>query len=345
MNVLSDFILIFFLLIFLGKSHHSDGGFINPWLKEGEDQKTLRDLIRWQWDRNVKNRPKKPDSYDLKRIHPDSLNILRRVDDLRLTWVGHSTFLIQMENLNILTDPVWSDRVGPFNNRFGPKRMSEPGIPWEKLPPIDIAVISHNHYDHMDKATIKRLKEDFDPVFLVPLGNKKFLVKWGIEKIYELDWGENVEVKGLHIDCVPAQHFSQRWINDRNRSLWAGWVIKGKEKTIYFAGDTGYFPGFKEIAEKYDSIDAALLPIGAYEPRWFMKYVHLNPAEALQAFIDLEAGYFVATHWGTFDMTDEALDQPPKDLAAAADSLKLDTDRIWVFAFGETREIPRKKTE
>lgn len=319
--------------------HHTGSGFQNPWVS-GEDDKNFFDLLRWRWNRLFSNQEPKPDRYQLNVIPPEFVNPPPRIYGGMLTWVGHATFLIQMENKNILTDPVWSDRIGPFGNRVGPNRYTPPGIPWEKLPPIDIVILSHNHYDHMDRETIERLDKDFKPVFFVPLENKKILDGWGIQRVVELDWWDEYEIDGFRIVCTPAQHFSQRWLNDHNESLWASWIIEGEDHTIYFAGDTGYFPGFKKIGERNRQIDVALMPIGAYEPRWFMKHVHVNPAEALQAYLDLNARYFTAMHWGTFDQADELLDQPPKDLMAAVDSLRIDPDLIWVFAFGESRAIP-----
>lgn len=324
------------------KPHHTENGFRNPWFTQ-EDEKNFLDFLRWQWNRRVANQVVKPDRYDLKAIPPEYVNPPKRIYSGVLTWVGHATFLLQMENKNILTDPVWSERVGPFGNRVGPQRYMPPGIPWENLPPIDIVVISHNHYDHMDRPTIERLHEQFNPIFFVPLNNKKFFDEWGIDNVVELDWWESYDVGGIQIVCTPSQHFSQRWINDRNQALWSSWLIKGQTLSVYFAGDTGYFPGFREIGDRFPHIDVALMPIGAYEPRWFMRPVHVNPAEALQAFIDLNARYFAAMHWGTFDQSDELLDQPPKDLMEAVDSLGVDPERVWVFAFGESRSIPPRE--
>jgi N-acyl-phosphatidylethanolamine-hydrolysing phospholipase D len=336
---------VLFLLMFPDapeRTHHTQNGFRNPWFSE-EDEKSFLDFLRWQWNRRIARQVVKPDRYDLKAIPREYVNPPNRMYSGMLTWVGHATYLIQLENKNILTDPVWSDRVGPLGRRLGPRRYMPPGIPWEKLPPIDIVVISHNHYDHMDRATLERLAQDFDPVFFVPLENAKFLREWGIENVTELDWWDAHEIDGIRIICTPTQHFSQRWINDRNESLWSSWLIQGESTTIYFAGDTGYFPGFKEIGERYAPIDVALMPIGAYEPRWFMRPVHVNPEEALRGFLDMNARYFAAMHWGTFDQSDELLDQPPKDLMAAVKSLEVDPARVWIFAFGESRAIPPRE--
>jgi N-acyl-phosphatidylethanolamine-hydrolysing phospholipase D len=339
------FLLIFSLLLLFtmsdtaDRSHHTDSGFQNPWIGE-EENKTFTDFLRWQWNRRIASPVVKPDRYNFDIVPPEYVNPPERVYGGMLTWVGHATFLIQVSHKNILTDPVWSDRIGPVGNRIGPRRYSPPGIPWEKLPPIDIVVISHNHYDHMDRETIERLAKEFNPIFFVPLRNKQLFDEWGIENVVELDWWESRTVDDITIICTPAQHFSQRWVNDRNQMLWSSWVIRADHATLFFGGDTGYFPGFREIGERYGPVDVAMMPIGAYEPRWFMRPVHVNPEEALRASLDMDARYFAAMHWGTFDQADELLDQPPKDLKKAADSMGVDPERVWIFAFGETRAIP-----
>ncbi len=323
--------------------HHTETGFRNPWLSE-EDSRSFLDFLKWQWDRRIVRNVVKADRYNFDVVHPDYVNPPERVYGGILTWVGHATFLLQIGGKNILTDPVWSDRVGPASF-LGPKRYTPPGIPWEKLPPIDVVVISHNHYDHMDRATIERLEKDFSPAFFVPLGNKKLLDEWKITNVIEHDWWEGTTIDDFEFVCTPTQHFSQRWLNDRNETLWASWIIRSPNGTVYFAGDTGYFPGFVEIGERFGPIDVALIPIGAYKPRWFMRPVHVDPAEALQAYIDLNARYFAAMHWGTFDQADEHLDEPPRDLMQALDTVQVDKSRIWVFGFGETRSIPPRNDE
>jgi N-acyl-phosphatidylethanolamine-hydrolysing phospholipase D len=339
------FLLLFSLLLLVtmsdtaDRSHHTDSGFRNPWIGE-EENKTFADFLRWQWNRRIASPVIKPDRYNFDIVPSEYVNPPERVYGGMLTWVGHATFLIQVSHKNILTDPVWSDRVGPVGKRVGPRRYSPPGIPWEKLPPIDIVIISHNHYDHMDRETIVRLAKEFDPIFFVPLRNKQLLDEWGIENVIELNWWESRTVDDITIICTPAQHFSQRWLNDRNRMLWSSWVIRADHATLFFGGDTGYFPGFREIGEQFGPVDVAMMPIGAYEPRWFMRPVHVNPEEALRAALDMDARYFAAMHWGTFDQADELLDQPPKDLKNAVDSMGVDPERVWIFAFGETRAIP-----
>jgi N-acyl-phosphatidylethanolamine-hydrolysing phospholipase D len=318
--------------------HHTDNGFRNPWFSD-DDKRSFTDLLKWQWDRRIRKNVVKPDRYNFNVVPSDYVNPPQSMYSGMLTWVGHSTFLIQVAGMNILTDPVWSDRVGPA--RFlGPKRHSPPGIPWEKLPQIHAVVVSHNHYDHMDRSTLERLDKEFSPAFIVPLGNKKLLDEWGIQNSTEMDWGDTHTIGEIEFVCTPAQHFSQRWLNDHNEMLWSSWIIKAPHATFFFGGDTGYFPGFTDIGEQYGPIDIALIPIGAYLPRWFMRPVHVDPAEALQAFIDLNARYFGAMHWGTFDQADELLDEPPRELIRAADSLHVDSNRVWIFAFGESRSIP-----
>jgi N-acyl-phosphatidylethanolamine-hydrolysing phospholipase D len=324
-------------------SHHTDAGFRNPWFTD-DDDRSFTDFLKWQWDRRVRKNIVKPDRYNFEIIPSEYVNLPQSVYGGMLTWVGHSTFLIQIAGINILTDPVWSDRVGPL--RFlGPKRYTPPGIPWSKLPQIHAVLISHNHYDHMDRSTIERLNKEYAPTFFVPLGNKKMLDEWGIQNTIEMDWYDVENIDEIAFICTPSQHFSQRWLNDHNEMLWSSWIIKAPNATIFFAGDTGYFPEFTSIGERYGPIDLALLPIGAYKPRWFMRPVHVDPTEALQAFLDLDARYMAAMHWGTFDQADELLDEPPRELLQAVDSLHVDKDRVWIFAFGETRSIPPREDQ
>ncbi len=199
-------------------------------------------------------------------------------------------------------------------------------------------VISHNHYDHLDRQTLEKLGNDV--WYLVPLGIGEFLVDMGITNFMEMDWWESVKINGIEYICTPTQHFSGRSLADRNKTLWCSWTIIGKEQRIYFAGDTGYFPGFKEIAEKYGPFDVAAIPIGAYKPRWFMSPVHVDPAQAVDVFIDIEAKYFIPIHWGTFSLADEAIDAPPKDLMKAVEEKKLSKEKFKILRHGETFVLP-----
>ena len=253
-----------------------------------------------------------------------------------VTWVGHSTLLVQLDGVNLLTDPQWSQRASPVSFA-GPRRVSPPGLKLEDLPRIHAVVISHDHYDHLDEATVKRLVAAHRPRFIVPLGLKAWFADLGITEVDELDWWGAVTLKGLTFTCVPAQHFSGRTPWDRNRRLWSGWVVAGRDKRLYFAGDTGYFDGFKGIGARLGPFDLAAIPIGAYVPQVIMKASHTTPEEALRAFADVRGERFVPIHWGTFDLAEEPLEEPPQRLIAEARRLQLDLSRIWVLKHGETR--------
>ena len=226
-----------------------------------------------------------------------------RVEGLRITFINHATLLIQMEGLNILTDPIWSERASPLP-WAGPRRHRPAGIRFEDLPPIDIVLLSHNHYDHMDLPTLRRLVARDRPRVVAALNHRAFLSRHGISST-EMDWWqEEILSTSVRVSAVPAQHFSSRSMNDRNRALWAGYVIQGKQGGVYFAGDTGYANHFKEIGRRFPALRAALLPIGAYKPRWFMRPVHLSPEEAVQAQSDLGAQVAIPMHYGTFQLSD-----------------------------------------
>jgi N-acyl-phosphatidylethanolamine-hydrolysing phospholipase D len=314
--------------------------FLNPWLVE-DDYIDIFDRIRWQWERRVVRPPDKPSMYTIPFILSDSIDIPHNVQTGMITWVGHSTFLIQTNGVNILTDPVWSNQVGPLPG-IGPKRQTPPAISWDKLPRIDIVLISHNHYDHLDKRTVLRLESDFQPVFIVPLGLERLLDSWGISRILELNWWDSIRVGDIVYTCTPAQHSSQRGLFDKNKTLWSGWMISALTSTIFFAGDTGYFPGFSEIGNRFPGIDVALLPIGAHKPEWYMRAMHMGPRDALRAFHDLRAKHMIGMHWGAFDGSDERMDSPPIDILHLADSLSVDANSIWTLALGESRVVPHE---
>jgi N-acyl-phosphatidylethanolamine-hydrolysing phospholipase D len=267
-------------------------------------------------------------------------------DALVITWVGHSTFLVQVGGRNVLTDPMWGERASP--SRFaGPKRRVPPGIPLSDLPPIDVIVQSHNHYDHLDDWTVRHLARHHPAArWFAPLGVGRWLHGRGVREVTELDWWERRDHDGLTLACAPAQHFSARGPTDRNRSLWCSWGIAAGGRRVYFAGDSGLHPEFARIGERCGPFDAILLPIGAYEPRWFMGPVHMNPEEAVQAYRELARGggaspapTFVAMHWGTFKLTDEPLDEPPRRLRSAWAAAGEPPDRLWVPAHGGTRAL------
>jgi N-acyl-phosphatidylethanolamine-hydrolysing phospholipase D len=254
-----------------------------------------------------------------------------------VTWVGHATLLVQMDGVTFLTDPIWSDTASPVSFA-GPRRFVPPGIALENLPPIDFVVVSHSHYDHLDLASLTALAErSKETRFLVPLGNAELLREHGIANVDALDWGETREHAGVVIHCLPAQHWSQRSIGDRNVALWSSWAVTGPERHFYFAGDTGYFDGFARIAAALGPFDLAAVPIGAYQPVKMMRESHLNPEEAVQAAVDLRARHAVAMHYGTFDLSDEPLDEPPRRFREAAGAGPLGADGAWVLRIGETR--------
>lgn len=250
-----------------------------------------------------------------------------------LTWIGHSTFLVRMDGVTFLTDPMFSERASPVSFA-GPRRAVPVGVPLEALPPIDFVVLSHDHYDHADLPSVKWLAQH-GARFVVPLGLAAWVRKAGGEAI-ELDWWQDVEVDGVRVHCVPAQHFSGRTLAQRDRRLWAGWVVSGPTRRFYHAGDTGYSPDFESIGERLGPIDIAAVPIGAYRPSELMHFVHTTPEEALRIGLDARARHIVAMHFGTFDLADEPLDEPPQRFRAEAERLGLAPERARVMKVGET---------
>src|SRR5215470_1084848 len=252
-----------------------------------------------------------------------------------ITFVGHSTFLIQTPAGNILTDPMYSQRAGPFN-LMGPRRVRQPAVRLEDLPPISIVLLSHNHYDHCDLRTLRRLATHFDPIVATPVGNGRLARRAGLHRVEELDWWQQAATSQAPITPSPAHHLSARSPFDKNRALWGGFQIAAGNTRIYFAGDTAYAPFFRDVRQRLGPIDLALLPIGAYEPRWFMRAVHMNPEEAVQAHLDLEASQSVAMHFGTFPLTAEGIDQPVLDLGDALRSKGVARSRFTTLAFGDS---------
>jgi N-acyl-phosphatidylethanolamine-hydrolysing phospholipase D len=250
-----------------------------------------------------------------------------------VTWIGHATTLVQLDGSNILTDPIWSDRPSPV--RFaGPRRFVPPGLRFEDLPRIHAAVISHDHYDHLDLPTVRRLAREHGTRFFVPLGVGAWLRERGIENVVELDWWEAADFRGLTFTCTPAQHSSGRWLHDQYRRLWASWVMAGAAKRVFFGGDTGYDDHMKEIGRRLGFIDLAIVPIGRYKQYPALHPNHVNPEEALQLFQDVGGRLMVPIHWGTFDMNRESFREPPDRLLAAAAAQGLE-ERILVLTPGQ----------
>ena len=256
-----------------------------------------------------------------------------------VNWIGHSTLLVQMEGVSFLTDPIWSQIPSPLSP-IGPSRWVDPGMALKDLPTIDFVVISHNHYDHLDLPTLRKLAaRNPDMVFFVPLGNADLLIKKGITQVQELDWGQTASYKNIQVHCLPAQHWSKRNLSDTRKALWASWAVIGSEKRFYFASDTGYFAGFKQIGNKLGPFDLAAVPIGAYEPREMMAASHMNPEEAVQAAVDVQADTALAIHFGTFGLSDEPLSEPPQRFKTAAKETVFGADKSWVLDIGETRKF------
>jgi len=261
---------------------------------------------------------------------------------MRVTLIGHASFLIQLDGINILVDPVWSDRAGPLG-LLGPRRVNQPGIAFADLPPIDVVLITHNHYDHLDIATLRRLWRDHRPRFVAPLGNDTIIRRAARKgEIATLDWGGNAEIApGVVAHLHPCRHWSARGLRDRRMALWGAFVLTSPVGTIYHVGDTGFGDGayFTEVATRFGPPDLAILPIGAYEPRWFMQAQHMNPDEAVQAFILCGARNAVGHHWGTFQLTNEAIDAPREALADALASHDIDPARFRALIPGEVWHI------
>ncbi len=336
--------------------HHRPDGFQNNYT-DATDKSGL-EVLKWMWQRQRDGLPKPPQqqtpvvSPDIEFVHANK----GKSQVPAITWIGHATMLIQMGGLNILLDPVFSDRVSPVQFA-GPKRYQPPGIPLQDLPHIDLVLISHNHYDHLDTGSVRALNSQAGgpPLFVVPLGVKKWMAGEGIENVKQMDWWENLLVKvpngELDVHFTPVQHWSSRGIADRRATLWGGFALFAADFHLYFSGDTGYSQDFldtqrhfaeRQTTEMGGGFDVALIAVGAYEPRWFMKEQHVNPQEAVQIHRDLNAKRSIGVHWGTFDLTDESLDQPPIDLAVAREAAGLSRQDFDVMAIGQTIKLPKR---
>ena len=316
------------------KPHHTQSGFKNV---HAELENSFWDFLKWRSQRADKDIPG-PESYyfPLGQNDPDFLR--RNRDQSTVTWIGHATVLLQMEGYNILTDPHFSKRTSPVQ-WAGPERVAPLGLAFEDLPPIDIVVISHDHYDALDEQTIMKLRRrpgGEKTRFYVPLGLKSWFATREIDQVVELDWWDRQQDGNLEIIAAPVQHWSKRSIFSRNKTLWAGWVIKSDRFRFIFVGDTGYAPHFKAIGDKLGPFDLAAIPIGAYEPRWFMRKHHVNPEEAVQIHKDVKSRKSMGIHWGTFILTDEPLDEPPRRLATALQENRISKQDFLVLKHGET---------
>jgi N-acyl-phosphatidylethanolamine-hydrolysing phospholipase D len=311
------------------KAHHQKRGYTNPWLNENQPGGFFR-FLKWKFASNpFKSEKKSPPR--IPQVQSRIEKILNQGDSV--TYLGHATFWIRLGNHNILTDPVFYD-IGFFINR-----QSSFPLPPKDLPIPDVVLISHSHYDHLNVESLQLLGSL--PLYLTPLGYKDWFKDLIPEaRVVELDWFESFTYQETTYRLLPSQHWTKRTLGDTNRRLWGSWLIEGGGKKVFFTGDTGYFLGFKEFGEKFGPMDAALLPIGGYEPRWFMKPYHMNPQEAVQAFLDLKAKVLIPAHWGVFDLTDEPLDLPMRILIKTVKDLKVPGDEIRILPVGGTWYLP-----
>ena len=331
------------------KAHHTPTGFKNNYAQAVN--KSFGDFLRWQWE-----------SWGLDKTansHTPSvqadLALLKSPLSPSVTWIGHATALVQANGLNVLLDPIFSERASPVQ-LFGPKRAQPPGVAMVDLPAIDVVLISHNHYDHLDRISVAQLDEKAKAagkttLFLVPLGLKVWFNGIGIDSVVELDWWQHHDIKGVEFHLTPVQHWSARSINDRSATLWGGWAVLGADFHWYYAGDTGYSRDFADTAKHFaprqtealgGGFDLALVPVGAYEPRWFMSQQHVNPMESVRIHQDVGAKRSIGVHWGTFSLTDEPLDQPPRELAIARQALGVKATDFGILAIGESRQFGKR---
>lgn len=336
-------------------AHHAPWGrFRNPW--PDSTPRGFLDFLRWMLLERHRSASDGQEGEGHARSRIESRSRHAAVDPafatpraapgaITLTWVGHSSFLLQLGGVNILLDPMWGERASPVGFA-GPRRLAPPGVALEALPPIDLVVQSHDHYDHLDRPTVRRLVHLHPSAsWAAPLGVGAWLRHQGAAVAAELDWWEEVVVAGIRLACVPAQHFSGRGLTGRDRTLWCGWTLRAGDRAVYFAGDTAYHPELSAIARAYGPFDAALIPVGAYAPRWFMRPVHMNPEDAVRAYCDLVDGgagagcSFVGMHWGTFRLTDEPAAEPSERTGAAWHAARLPPDRLWLPRHGETRML------
>jgi N-acyl-phosphatidylethanolamine-hydrolysing phospholipase D len=318
--------------------HHTATGFRNPpgSPQPGGDARAWR---RFFWRRFAdRGEVELPDGHVLPQAEALAGVAQARGDHDRLTWLGHASFLIRLDGRTVLTDPYLSTHASPLPP-FGPRRFAPPGLPVDRLPPIDLLLLSHSHYDHLDLPTIEALAAKERVRVVAPLGLGRYFTARGYAQVRELDWYEELTLGDLRITAVPAIHFSRRTPFDRNRTLWTGYALQGRSRRIYFAGDTAYGPVFRELGLQLAPFDLALLPIGAYEPRLLMQGSHATPEEALQIARDLHARRIVGMHWGTIRLTDEPPFEPPVRFRAAAADAGYREDEAWLMRIGETRTL------
>lgn len=339
----------------VAQAHHRDGRFQNRFLEF--EPRGLLDLLKWRYDAardglpRAARAPTPVVAPDLAFIGANARAGLAMQP--AVTWIGHATALLQLGGLNVLTDPIFSARASPFGFA-GPRRHVAPGLTLAQLPHIDLVIVSHNHYDHLDEASVRALAAQAGgpPLFVVPLGNLAWLADVGVTNAVELDWWQSVRVGAVEVVMTPVQHWSGRSLTDRMKTLWGGYALLAPDLHVFFAGDTGYSKDFADIRAHLAArqapalgggFDLALIPIGAYAPRWFMASQHVDPVEAVQVHADLGAKRSLGIHWGAFELTDEALDDPPRDLARARRAQGVADEDFFVLAVGQTQRLPPRE--
>lgn len=331
-----------------GAPRAADGTFRNPW--PDSEPRGFRDVLRWSLERRRQKLAPTPPRGSFPSATPAVTYPRGGPGDFTATWIGHSTVLLQFGGLNILTDPVFSQRAFPVQ-WAGPRRIMDPALAIDALPPLDVVLLSHTHFDHLDRPTVRQLAHAHPrATWVTGLGVGQYIRAWGVHDVAELDWWQTSTVGALRVTATPARHFSQRRIGDRNRTLWCGFALELAGVRTLFAGDTAYHPEFREVGERCGPFDLAMIPIGAYDPRWFMHVVHTDPEEAVQIYQDVTAPHpdapaplMLGIHWGTFRLTDEAMDEPPRRTLARWRALGLEEERLWIARFGETRSFARQR--
>ena len=334
------------------RPHHRPDGFQNNHVEFAP--RGLLALLQWRWQAWRAGLPPRP-ARPTPAVPPD-LDFIHRnaaagaAMQPAVTWIGHATVLAQFDGRTLITDPMFSERASPVDG-VGPLRAQPPGLRLDQLPHVDLVLISHDHYDHLDEASVRALQAQAGgaPLFVAPLGVGDWLRGWGATRVVELDWWQTHRDGAFELMLTPAQHWSGRGLLDRMRTLWGGFAVFAPGFHFFYSGDTGYSPDFREIAARLSErqrdggFDIALLPVGAYEPRWFMSEQHVNPDEAVRIHRELGARRSLGVHWGTFELTDEALDAPPAALALARAAQGVADDAFFVLAVGETRRLPPRK--
>ena len=356
-----------------GSHHAPTGGFRNPW--PASEMRGAGDMLRWMGQRVSSGTAFRRDRSRFERETPSFERPRAATDTLTATWVGHSTVLLQLGQVTVVTDPMWSRRASPAP-LVGPKRRVPAAIRFRDLPPIDVALVSHNHYDHLDARTVRRLRRRApDLPWIAPLGVAPWLRRRGVRHAWELDWWDTLHVGGAQVTAVPARHFSARGLNDRMATLWCGYVIEADGWRVLFCGDSGMHSEWRAIGARLGPFDLMMIPVGAYEPRWFMEAVHMNPEEAVATYGEVVSGsaelgkgraagdggagargapptgkipserhapVMLPIHWGTFKLTDEPLDEPPARTRAAWAQAGHDPESLWLLRHGETRRLERR---